>query len=275
MILFQNVRPKSLNTREAYFILEKLIMISRNWNNGTPLGGSIQKWQDIMDGTAEDEGVRNCPLCRLYYNPEFGGFPCAGCIIRETTRKPFCIGTPYEMYTIHSESVKNQIKKSERDFLISLVKVPSHVIKIDRKKISMTDEPTEVMLDNRPHSLVLATNILLCEGPYCDIIPYPYYIWNSCGLFRSTAGTFKWYFSLKDETPDYSSPRIIKIQFKKDIDYEHDPIDEIFVELQDRLQTARKALCDYDPNNDLTDAKNLSDEKFMRYLENKEIKRNL
>jgi hypothetical protein len=140
--------------------------------------------------------------------------------------------------------------------------VPTHNIKIERKKICMTDDPAEVIIDGRAYSLVMATNVLLQEGPYTDIRYYPYYSWNSAGLFRSFAGKFKWYFTLEGDKPNYSNPREIQTKFMRDIDYEHDPIDEIFVELKDRLDTARYALYEYDPKDDCK----LSDEDLARYL---------
>lgn len=31
------------------------------------LKGSIRKWERICNGTGEDRGPRNCPLCELFF----------------------------------------------------------------------------------------------------------------------------------------------------------------------------------------------------------------
>lgn len=60
------------------------------------LKGSIAKWQAIVDGTGEDRGFNNCPLCRLFgvshYAEEIN---CRGCPVFEKTGKHVCKGTPY------------------------------------------------------------------------------------------------------------------------------------------------------------------------------------
>lgn len=53
---------------------------------------SIQKWQDIVDGTGTDEGITNCALCQKYY---YSGCHCDDCPIKKITGQRFCGGTPY------------------------------------------------------------------------------------------------------------------------------------------------------------------------------------
>lgn len=57
------------------------------------LRGSIAKWEAIVDGTGEDLGTSNCPLCHEFYNNG-----CVGCPVSAATGKPRCGGTPYDDY---------------------------------------------------------------------------------------------------------------------------------------------------------------------------------
>ena len=67
------------------------------------LEGSIQKWQDIVDGKAIDLGGHNCPLCKLYadnYCKDCPVYPHTPVICNENgvpsdRRKGDCRGTPY------------------------------------------------------------------------------------------------------------------------------------------------------------------------------------
>ena len=65
------------------------------------LEGSVRKWRKIVKGTGEDDGVGNCPLCKLYYDFSIQiTSECKGCPIRNDTGIPGCNGTPYGDYTI-------------------------------------------------------------------------------------------------------------------------------------------------------------------------------
>jgi hypothetical protein len=77
----------------------------------TALQGSIAKWQAIVDGTGEDLGCENCPLCAKFNrahlqldsdDDEYGDYDgpvnCAGCPVAEATGRDFCDGSPYEQY---------------------------------------------------------------------------------------------------------------------------------------------------------------------------------
>lgn len=55
------------------------------------LKGSIRKWQKIVDGTGEDRGPDNCPLCQQFFEKN-----CVGCPVRMATGKPRCGSTPYD-----------------------------------------------------------------------------------------------------------------------------------------------------------------------------------
>ena len=58
----------------------------------TALLGSIEKWQKIVDGTGEDMGTFNCPLCQLFYVQKND---CQGCPVSEKTGFVGCAESPY------------------------------------------------------------------------------------------------------------------------------------------------------------------------------------
>lgn len=60
------------------------------------LKGSIEKWKGILVGEIEDEGISNCPLCRLHHKNR-----CRGCPVSEKTGKDNCTGTPYDIWVFH------------------------------------------------------------------------------------------------------------------------------------------------------------------------------
>lgn len=55
----------------------------------TALRGSIEKWRAIADGTREDRGSVDCPLC-IAFPSSF----CDGCPVAQAGH-PRCRGTPY------------------------------------------------------------------------------------------------------------------------------------------------------------------------------------
>lgn len=54
------------------------------------LRGSIEKWERIVDGTGIDQGIYNCPLCKLFYANH-----CSGCPVNANTRQKHCNGSKY------------------------------------------------------------------------------------------------------------------------------------------------------------------------------------
>lgn len=62
--------------------------------------GSIEKWKNIEDGTGEDQGTNNCPLCSMFLD-----LYCDGCPVRKTTGIRCCEGSPYDLWTDHIELV--------------------------------------------------------------------------------------------------------------------------------------------------------------------------
>ena len=91
-------------------------------NNETlkALKGSIAKWQCIVDGVIVNEGIDNCPLCQLFFDPFIDC--CSGCPVFEKTNYFICLNTPYRFYVRAVNKSERIIQaKSERDFLISLL----------------------------------------------------------------------------------------------------------------------------------------------------------
>lgn len=73
------------------------------------LDGSISKWFKIVNGTGEDNGADDCPLCHLF-NGRINdrSYNCNGCPIREDTGKDFCDNTPYVQWDrAYYESLDN------------------------------------------------------------------------------------------------------------------------------------------------------------------------
>lgn len=84
------------------------------------LRGSIAKWEAIVDGTGEDQGTNNCPLCHEFYNNG-----CVGCPVSAATGKPRCDGTPYyndSVYKRDNDSPEaHEAAVRMRDFLVGLL----------------------------------------------------------------------------------------------------------------------------------------------------------
>ena len=84
------------------------------------LEGSIVKWEGIVDGTVENDGPRNCPLCQKFAH---AGMPlgerCNGCPVMERTGQRGCNGSPY-VYYIAGQPSATKAAQEELDFLKSL-----------------------------------------------------------------------------------------------------------------------------------------------------------
>lgn len=69
------------------------------------LKGSIKKWERIVKTTtAKDDGIWNCPLCRLFHATVSINYlyeSCLACPIYNKTNVPYCSGTPYKEWTDH------------------------------------------------------------------------------------------------------------------------------------------------------------------------------
>lgn len=99
------------------------------------LRGSIKKWQDIVKGVGEDDGVDNCPLCQLFNTEEMtNDDACVGCPVMNKTEYDGCQNTPYDKwvdYVCYDEQQRVPFKaksnrairlaKKELKFLISLL----------------------------------------------------------------------------------------------------------------------------------------------------------
>ena len=93
------------------------------------LQGSKLHWCNIRDGLEEEHGIRNCPLCKLFY-----GKYCVGCPVFEKTGEVGCKNTPYiawhEHHQLNHDYPKRvhadcpeckQLAQAELDFLESLL----------------------------------------------------------------------------------------------------------------------------------------------------------
>lgn len=84
------------------------------------LRGSIAKWEGVVDGTVEEQGAVNCPLCH-----RFADGLCRGCPAMEATGQKYCQGSPYHDYADAEENGNEDEMahqaEAERDFLISLL----------------------------------------------------------------------------------------------------------------------------------------------------------
>lgn len=58
--------------------------------------GSIEKWKKIEDGTGEDLGTENCPLCHMFRDDD-----CMGCPVAEEAEEMGCGGSPYVDWEEH------------------------------------------------------------------------------------------------------------------------------------------------------------------------------
>lgn len=63
------------------------------------LNGSIAKWEAIVAGDEIDDGVRNCPLCVMFFYDD-----CAGCPVAEKTGNWSCIKSPYDSWSKYNNS---------------------------------------------------------------------------------------------------------------------------------------------------------------------------
>ncbi len=93
-------------------------MLERLKNGEDPLELSIQKWQDIVDGTGIDDMSNNCALCEVMAQIESGN-ECDPCPVCRFTTQAQCDGTPYIEYRACPSKENAQ---AEVDFLKSLRK---------------------------------------------------------------------------------------------------------------------------------------------------------
>lgn len=68
------------------------------------LKGSIEKWEKIVKSTtAKDEGIYNCPLCKLFHSINDIFESCLDCPIYSKTNVAFCNETPYQKWSDHQQ----------------------------------------------------------------------------------------------------------------------------------------------------------------------------
>jgi len=91
---------------------------------------SVEKWENIVDGTGVDHGTQNCPLCQEFYDDN-----CEGCPVAEETGYDMCQYTPYfdwDEYCTNNDNqwpykvfdkISKELAIEERDYLIKLLEV--------------------------------------------------------------------------------------------------------------------------------------------------------
>lgn len=67
----------------------------------SPLDISIKKWEDIVNGVGNDEGLDNCALCYVYSNGDGGDDDCDCCPVKMDTGEPYCAETPFQRFGLH------------------------------------------------------------------------------------------------------------------------------------------------------------------------------
>jgi hypothetical protein len=73
------------------------------------LKGSIKKWDKIVSGKGSDNGVKNCPLCKLHQKSETLD-NCELCPVFIATDRILCMDTPYETWSYHFEIAHREIE---------------------------------------------------------------------------------------------------------------------------------------------------------------------
>jgi hypothetical protein len=73
------------------------------------LRGSITKWESIVEGTGEDIGSGNCPLCKRFNDAPYQQTDCQTvtgemCPVYLATGQISCDGSPYEDWRIAKTS---------------------------------------------------------------------------------------------------------------------------------------------------------------------------
>jgi len=156
-------------------------MLERYENGEDPLELSIEKWEDIVNGSGQDHGGENCALCQKYFDVSDDEHKnCAGCPILEKTGYRGCVGTPYEEYSNLSnwedEEEYLRLANEELDFLKSLRTEPE-------EELHPIHEAWEKLREAA--ILVRKTPCLELE---CDDCPIGTTLCEICGFIRS--GTF-------------------------------------------------------------------------------------
>ncbi len=66
--------------------------------------GSIKKWKEIEVGTGTDEGIFNCPLCKMFRKEQVSFLTsCGNCPVKVKTGENGCEASPYDAWVNHME----------------------------------------------------------------------------------------------------------------------------------------------------------------------------
>lgn len=67
---------------------------------------AVLKWDAIIAGQRADNGVLDCPPCRIFYI-----LRCFGCPIAEYTGNKFCVGSPYPQWYWHQIEAHDKLRR--------------------------------------------------------------------------------------------------------------------------------------------------------------------
>jgi hypothetical protein len=80
---------------------------------------SIKKWEEIVEGTGDDNGRDNCALCELFF---FQDNYCEGCPVYQFTSETGCKNTPYDDWRrLHIRNI-NDLKDEKKESAIKIAK---------------------------------------------------------------------------------------------------------------------------------------------------------
>jgi len=129
--------------------VDKEEMLRRLDDGEDPLEVSIQKWEDIVNGTGHDLHASNCALCHTHPS-------CIGCPIKELTGQEECEGTPYYKYhTAYGFTDKQEAAKEELEFLKSLRPKPK-IFDYDLGDASIHFDGVDVYIKIHGYAMILA-----------------------------------------------------------------------------------------------------------------------
>ena len=111
------MQSQSISTqRKEEETMNRKEMLDRLKAGEDPLELSIEKWQDIVDGTGKNYSERNCALCKINDS-------CESCLVQKSTAHCHCTRTPYYDYQDASNTQqRREAAKAELEFLKSLRK---------------------------------------------------------------------------------------------------------------------------------------------------------
>ncbi len=192
------------------------------------LGGSIEKWEKIVDGSEVDRLNANCPLCALFIN-----HTCRGCPVRDKSKDSGCRNTPYQAWAKHQNNTHDRysnrkvlcstcesLAKTELEFLKTLLpeEVKFKILNELNTKIKGIHQNDIVTVFDDSYSIKLGNREL---ERTCDIVTGKTYIVIATGLKLPTRGTGNIYNDtilqeIDDKDYIFSQQRFLKLSHRCD-----------------------------------------------------------